>query len=71
MYLAMLLGVVAAGLGIAVAAEYDTAPGATIVLLAIAIFAAIAAGATLRRRLRRPRLAVARQVEPPDVVLEA
>jgi zinc transport system permease protein len=71
MHLAMLVGVVAAGLGIAVAAEYDTAPGATIVLLAIAIFAAIAAGATLRRRIRRPRPAPARQVEPPDVLLEA
>jgi zinc transport system permease protein len=71
MHLAMLLGVVAAGLGIAVAAQYDTAPGATIVLLAIAIFAAIAAGATLRRRLRRPGLATTKPVEPPDVVLEA
>jgi zinc transport system permease protein len=71
MYLAMVVGVVAAGLGIAVAAQYDTAPGATIVLLAIAIFAAIAAGATLRRRIRRPRLATTKQVEPPDVVLEA
>ena len=71
MYLAMVVGVVAAGLGIAVAAQYDTAPGATIVLLAIAIFAAIAAGATLRRRIRRPRLVTTKQVEPPDVVLEA
>lgn len=71
MHLAMLLGVVAAGVGIAVAAQYDTAPGATIVLLAIAVFAAIAAGAAVRRRFRRPALVTAKPVEPPDVALRA
>jgi zinc transport system permease protein len=53
MYLAMLLGFVAAGGGLAVSAEYDTAPGATIVLLAIAIFGALTLAATVLRRVRR------------------
>jgi zinc transport system permease protein len=76
MYLAMLIGVVAAGLGIGLAGIYDTAPGATIVLVAIGIFAALAAGLatvrTLRRRARRtPASAQAdANMEPPDVVLQ-
>jgi zinc transport system permease protein len=53
MYAAMVLGVVAAGGGLSVAANYDTAPGATIVLVAIAIFAAMAAGAAVRRATKR------------------
>jgi zinc transport system permease protein len=53
MQLAMLLGVVSAGFGLGVAAEYDTAPGATIVLVAIAIFVTLAIGAGLIRQARR------------------
>ena len=45
MHLAMALGVLAAGAGMSVAAQFDTAPGATIVLVAIAAFAALAGGA--------------------------
>jgi zinc transport system permease protein len=77
MYLAMLVGVVAAGAGIVVAAGYDTAPGATIVLVAIAIFAAIATATAVRRSMRRARSRARRRtvsavdVEPPDVVLGA
>jgi zinc transport system permease protein len=52
MHLAMMLGLAAAGAGLGVAAEYDTAPGATIVLMAIALFVLITAGAALRRRGR-------------------
>jgi zinc transport system permease protein len=70
MHVAMLLGVVAATVGIGVAAQYDTAPGATIVLTAIAIFAALAVAGAVLRRVRRPRVVTPKQVEPPDVVLE-
>lgn len=82
MHLAMAIGVAAAGLGIWFAGQYDTAPGATIVLVAIAVFAVLAAGSSAWRALRRragaqqapgagarprPR---APDVEPPDVVLQ-
>jgi zinc transport system permease protein len=76
MALAIGLGVLSAGLGVWLAGEVDTAAGATIVVLAIGGFVAIAAGAAARRLLRRrvqappetePQPA---EVEPPDVVLE-
>ncbi|HLV58688.1 MAG TPA: metal ABC transporter permease [Natronosporangium sp.] len=51
-HLAMAIGVVAAGTGIWVSGAFDTAPGATIVLLAIAAFAATAVGTAARRRAR-------------------
>jgi len=53
MYAAMVLGVIASGGGLSLAASYDTAPGATIVLVAIAIFAVMAAATALRRASRR------------------
>ncbi|HEY8471489.1 MAG TPA: metal ABC transporter permease [Natronosporangium sp.] len=69
-WLAMAIGVVAAGGGIWFAGVYDTAPGATIVLLAIAGFAAATAGTALRRRLRRRRpRSEPVPAEPPEVVL--
>jgi zinc transport system permease protein len=72
MHLAMVLGVLASGLGITVAAQYDTAPGATIVLVAIGIFAVVAAAGAVRRGTRR-RATISSpagaDVEPPDVVL--
>jgi zinc transport system permease protein len=71
MHVAMLLGVLASGLGITLAAQYDTAPGATIVLVAIGIFAALATVSAVRRRTRRRVSAGAVEVEPPDVVLES
>jgi zinc transport system permease protein len=79
MYTAMALGVVAAGAGLSFAASYDTAPGATIVLVAIAIFAAIATGTAVSRAVRRrgrgaaltgARPIAADEAEPPDVVLQ-
>ncbi len=77
MHLAMALGLAAATVGLSIAAEYDTAPGATIVLVAIAGFAALASGAAGWRVLRR-RAGVSRPPIPdrdgdeerPDVVLQ-
>jgi len=69
MYLAMALGVAAAGLGLSVAAQFDTAPGATIVLLALGLFAVLAVAVTVWRRVRRPGSLQLSESEPPDVVL--
>ena len=71
MGLAMALGVLAAGLGLTVAAQYDTAPGATIVLLAIALFAVLTAVSSVQRRVRRrsPVDATPGGTEPPEVLL--
>jgi zinc transport system permease protein len=54
-WLAMAIGVVVAGVGVGLAGVYDTAPGATIVLLAIAGFAATTLATAGWRRLRRDR----------------
>ncbi|MEV1288831.1 metal ABC transporter permease [Micromonospora sp. NPDC049679] len=74
MALAMGVGVLAAGCGVWLAGQANTAPGATIVVLAIAAFLAVALGAALRRALRRRSVPVAHhpapELEPPDVVLE-
>ncbi|AGL15132.1 metal ABC transporter permease [Actinoplanes sp. N902-109] len=70
MGVAMLIGMVAAAAGVTVSGEIDTPPGATIVILAIAVFLAITVGSTLWRVLRRRLPAVVHRVEPPDVVLE-
>lgn len=72
MHLAMGIGVVAAAAGIGIAGQFDTAPGATIVLVAIASFAVLAAGSALWRALRRRTGpgAVPSEPEPPDVVLQ-
>ncbi|MEU4564855.1 metal ABC transporter permease [Actinoplanes sp. NPDC023936] len=65
---AMLIGVGAAGAGILVSAEADTAPGATTVLLALVAFLGTTLAGVLRRTLvRRSRPPVT--AEPPDVVL--
>jgi zinc transport system permease protein len=73
MALAMGIGVFAAGAGVVMSAEVNTAPGATIVILAIATFLAITVGGATWRVLRRRRQAVAgspnAHAEPPDVVL--
>ncbi len=75
MVTAMVIGVVAAAGGVWLAGEVDTAPGATIVILAIAAFVAITVGAAswqvLRRRLAPAPLRAGTPVEPPDVVLRA
>jgi len=72
MALAMGLGVLSAGTGVWLAGEADTAAGATIVVLAIAGFIAIAVGGAAWRLVRRRVQAIPHtaDVEPPDVVLE-
>ncbi|RZU52632.1 zinc transport system permease protein [Krasilnikovia cinnamomea] len=72
MTVAMVIGVGAAASGVWVSGAVDTAPGATIVILAIAAFVALTVGAGTWRALRRratPAAAPERVVEPPDVVL--
>jgi len=54
---AMAIGVLSAAAGIWFAGTYDTAPGATIVLVAIAAFLVVAVGTGLRRAVRRRRVA--------------
>jgi zinc transport system permease protein len=75
MVAAMVIGVGAAAAGVWLAGEVDTAPGATIVILAIAVFVAISVGAgtwqLLRRRLAPDRLRAGTPAEPPEVVLRA
>jgi zinc transport system permease protein len=71
MALAMVIGLGAAGTGVAVSAEIDTAPGATTVIVALAVFVAIAAGAATWRMVRRRAHHPPHEVEPPDVVLQA
>ena len=67
---AMVIGVGAAAGGVWLAGEVNTAPGATIVILAIAAFLAIAVGAgTWRVLRRRVHPAGSQHTEPPDVVL--
>ncbi|MDM4720269.1 metal ABC transporter permease [Micromonospora sp. WMMA1363] len=71
---AMALGLFAAGSGVYVAANADTAPGASVVLMAIASFAVVALGGAGWRVLRRRRLAAgtpvaAPETEPHEVVL--
>ncbi|GAA0548981.1 metal ABC transporter permease [Paractinoplanes ferrugineus] len=70
MVLAMVIGLAAAGAGVAVSAEINTAPGATTVILALVAFVAIALGSGAARVLRR-RAHQPREVEPPDVVLQS
>ncbi|MFG3582136.1 metal ABC transporter permease [Micromonospora chersina] len=64
---AMALGLFAAGAGVWVAATADTAPGASVVLLAIGSFLVVALLAGGRRALRRrTRPAAAPVAEPPE-----
>ncbi|WP_446216402.1 metal ABC transporter permease [Micromonospora sp. IBHARD004] len=67
---AMALGLFAAGAGVWVAATADTAPGASVVLLAIASFLVVALAAAGWRALRwRTRPAAVPAPEPHEVVL--
>ncbi len=77
MHVAMLVGLLAAAAGIGISAQYNTAPGATIVLVAIGGFAALAVGASVMKASRRlsgsPRLGGGGDEgneEQPDVVLQ-
>ncbi|RKN42689.1 metal ABC transporter permease [Micromonospora endolithica] len=68
---AMTLGLFAAGSGVWVAATADTAPGASVVLMAIASFGVVAVVAALWRALRRRAVpSAAPAAEPHEVVLE-
>ncbi|MFC7545356.1 metal ABC transporter permease [Plantactinospora sp. GCM10030261] len=71
---AMTIGVLSAGTGVWLAGTIDTAPGATIVVLAIAVFLTLGVVAALRRGARRRGSATAPAtpavpVEPPEVAL--
>jgi zinc transport system permease protein len=66
MAVAMLVGLGAAASGVVVSAEIDTAPGATIVILALAAFLGLTVAGALWQRMSAPRRPVA--AEPPDVV---
>lgn len=66
MALAMLIGVLAAASGVLVSAEVNTAPGATIVILALAAFVALTVGGGVWQRFAARKPAVA--AEPADVV---
>ena len=65
--LAVLIGVVAAGAGVAISGSIDTAPGATIVILTIGVFLALAGGAALWRARRPARVTPRVDAEPPDM----
>ena len=67
---AMAIGLGAAGAGVLVSAEADTAPGATTVLLALSVFVVTAVAGSVRHRLRRGKAQPVTS-EPPDVVLHA
>ncbi|MER5458548.1 metal ABC transporter permease [Micromonospora sp. NPDC002389] len=66
---AMALGLFAAGAGIWMAALADTAPGASVVVLAIASFVVVTLLAAAWRRLRRSRPQPTPDPEPHEVVL--
>jgi zinc transport system permease protein len=70
---AMAIGLGAAAAGFVVSAEANTAPGATIVLAALAVFVALTVGAAGWRaaggRALRTRHHRAVEAEPPDVLI--
>jgi zinc transport system permease protein len=72
MHLAMGLGVAASVAGLGVSWQLDTAPGATIVLLAIVGFVVVTlgAGAVRRARARPPARPPEPEPEPHEVVLD-
>ncbi|MEU6077791.1 metal ABC transporter permease [Micromonospora sp. NPDC047074] len=68
---AMALGLFAAGSGVWVAANADTAPGASVVLMAIASFGVVAVLGAVWRAVRRRRTPTATPApEPHEVVLQ-
>lgn len=68
MVTAMGIGITVAGVGVFVSFDLDVAPGAAIVVFALAVFVVVAVVAAVARKLRRPALQPAAP-EPPDVVL--
>ena len=71
MHLAMALGVLASAVGITISGLADTAPGATIVLVAIATFAVLTAGLAVLRLWRRRAGRLPDTVEEPTEVVLA
>ncbi|BCY06263.1 metal ABC transporter permease [Actinoplanes sp. L3-i22] len=71
MAMAMLIGICAAGAGVVLSGEIDTAPGATTVLIALAGFLITTGAGALWHRPRRRKSAHPAHIEPPDVVLHA
>jgi zinc transport system permease protein len=71
MALAMLGGVLSAGTGIVLSGGFNLQPGATIVLVAIALFVLVAAVGTALRRRRRAATAPTAAIEPPECVLDS
>jgi zinc transport system permease protein len=70
MTVAMVVGVAAAAAGVVASAEVDTAPGATIVIVALVAFVTLTvAGGVWHRMRHHPRRRPAVAAEPPDVVL--
>ena len=73
MGVAMAIGFFAAAAGVWTSAQINTAPGATIVILAIATFVVMTVGVSAWRTLRRRMVPAAGgsrvELEPPDVVL--
>jgi zinc transport system permease protein len=69
MTLAMVVGVAAAAGGVVVSAEADTAPGATIVIVALVAFVGLAVGGAVWHRRRHHSKRPAVTADPPDVVL--
>jgi zinc transport system permease protein len=67
---AMALGLLSAAGGVWVAATADTAPGASVVVLAIASFVLVASAGAIARAVRRRRTPPhSHMSEPADVVL--
>jgi zinc transport system permease protein len=66
MTVAMLIGVCAAASGVAVSAEIDTAPGATIVILALVVFVVLAVVKAAGSRGRHGRAEQSDAVQPPE-----
>jgi zinc transport system permease protein len=70
MALAMVFGLVSGVTGILISGPSDTAPGATVVLVAIGLFMIVAIGSALIRNARRRRSGQQpAAAEPPEVVL--
>ncbi len=71
MALAMLGGVVSAGTGMTLSGGFNLQPGATIVLVAIALFVLVALAGTALRRRRRAQATPSAVCEPPECVLDS
>jgi zinc transport system permease protein len=70
MALSMALGLASGVAGIVISGPSDTAPGATVVLVAIGLFLVVAIGSAGLRTWRRRSMPTApAAIDPPDVLL--